>query len=138
MVTECNLFIAEIRPFPLKGPFEPWWRLIVTQRHTFQLEPKHIWQIVISSIPDVLIYKIPQVLMTGTIVQSMHQNEPESEILNTLGSCDLTVLYRSHLCARSQLRNLFQSMVTAATTTRGRSTKHSQKVHKKVIRHRYL
>jgi len=81
-VTECSSFKAEIGPFPLKGPFEPWWRLIVSLKHAFQLEPKDIWQIVISSIPDVLNYKIPPALMTGTIVQSMHQNEPESEILN--------------------------------------------------------
>ena len=86
-VTECSLFKAEIGPFPLKGAFEPWWRRIVSLKHAFQLEPKDIWQIVISSIPDVLIYKIPQVLMTGTIVQSMHQNEPESEILNRLKQC---------------------------------------------------
>ncbi|KAG1924734.1 hypothetical protein F2P79_025967, partial [Pimephales promelas] len=58
-VTECSSFKAEIGPFPLKGPFEPWWRRIVSLKHAFQLEPKDIWQIVISSIPDVLNYKIP-------------------------------------------------------------------------------
>jgi hypothetical protein len=86
-VTECNSFKAEIGPFPLKGPFEPWWRRIVSLKHAFQLEPKDIWQIVISSIPDVLIYKTPQVLMTGTIVQPMYHNEPESEIFNRLKQC---------------------------------------------------
>lgn len=56
-VTECNLFKAEVGPFPLKGLFEPWWRRIVSRKHAFELKLKDIWQIVISSIPDVLIYK---------------------------------------------------------------------------------
>lgn len=39
---------------------------------------------------------------------------------NSFGPCDITVLYCHHFCSQSQ------SMVTAATNTRGRSTKHSQ------------
>jgi len=42
---------------------------------------------VITSIPDGLIFKKPQVLMTAPIVQSMYQNEPECEIFNRLKHC---------------------------------------------------
>lgn len=86
-VHECNSFKAEIGPFPLKGPFQPWWRRVVRHKYAFQLEPKDIWQIVFTSIPNVLIYKAPQVLFDGTIIQPIHPNESESEILNRLKLC---------------------------------------------------
>jgi len=35
MITKCNLFKAEIEPFPLQGPFKPRWGCIVSRKHAF-------------------------------------------------------------------------------------------------------
>lgn len=67
-IDECSKHKEIVGMLPRKGPFQPYWDTLMLQASIFNLEPGDVWQIVISTIPDELRYKMPLELKNGTIM----------------------------------------------------------------------